>query len=214
VIQLPEVAVPKKVSSAAALVVEREADVKAARETVEEAKTAISAAVAEDRAAYADALDIGRDDPGTPAEDAARARLGEAERKLAGEELRMTRAREQLDAALQESAEQWTAAIEKATVQAETRVLSLLDELEAAERERARRRHALGWVHAFAENRKLPSLDHTPDSLSTLPIEALAGPQPHTVLALLDFARAGVEKATLTAERASDAEHAQRLHVA
>jgi hypothetical protein len=87
----------------------------------------------------------------------------------------------------------------------------------AAEHERARRRLALDWARPYAAGTKLPALDHVPQALSDLPIERQAGPQPHTVLALLGHVRVGVERASLAGEEARRAEReaeAPALHVA
>ena len=55
--QLPDVAMPRAVSKGATVLREREADVIAAKQAVDEAQKAIAAAATEDRALLADALD-------------------------------------------------------------------------------------------------------------------------------------------------------------
>jgi hypothetical protein len=61
-IPLPDIAVPKAVQKAAGVVRDREADVAAAKQAIEDATRAVTAAIVRDREAAADALDAGRDD--------------------------------------------------------------------------------------------------------------------------------------------------------
>jgi hypothetical protein len=215
VIELPEIAMPKPVEKAAAVVRDREADVAAAKAQIEAANIAIQHAVVEDRALFADALDAGGDDPGTPRADEASARLADAERRLAGEELRMMRAREALNAALSESITAWEAAVTKATEQAERDSLKLVDQLAAAERERARRRHAVTWARRYRQGEKLPNLGNVPRTPSALVKNPIASPfDTYGIVDLLDVVR-DVTQAMLAAEHERQAEQElQRLRVA
>jgi hypothetical protein len=214
VIELPEFGQPRPVAQAAALLRDRETDRAAAREAVEQAKRAISTAMSEDRARYADALDRGEEDPGREAEQAARRDLDEAERRFATEEVRLTRARRALDEAIDETIETWEATLRSAVETAETEALSAVDVLVAAEQARASLRVAHFWASQRRTGAKLPNLAHTPVAPSTIVINVQAGPQVHDVLALAASIRTGIEKATLAAEHERQAESGARLHVA
>jgi hypothetical protein len=210
-IELPDLVVPRPIAKAASVVREREADVKAARASGEEAKQAVQAAAGEDRALLADALDRGEGDPGNPKTDAANERVAEAERLLAAEELRQQRAREALDAALAQSIEAWVQAVTKSVEEAEIDVLDLLDQLANAEHERARRRHALAWLRAYRQGEKLPNIASVPISCSTLVRNAQASPYERLpVDDLLAHVRAGVERSTLASEAKGVAEREQQ----
>jgi hypothetical protein len=219
-IELPDVGTPRPVKAAAALVRDREHDVAAAKSAVEETKAAIADAMRADREDYAAALDAGRPDPGDVHEAEARVALVAAERRLAGEELRLEHARAALDEALNTGIETWQASVEKALVEAERDELDLVDRLQAAELERAHRRQALTWVRAYRQASKLPSLAFVPAAPTPIVINPQAGPHTHDVLALVAGIRAGLERATLQAEaaRLAEREHADppapALHVA
>jgi hypothetical protein len=125
-VQLPDLARPKAVARAAQVVADREADVAAARATVEQAKIDVTAAVGADNEAYASALDAGRDDPGRVAEDAARTALADAERRLAVEEVRQQRARAALEEALAEALPAWVETARESVISAEAHALELV----------------------------------------------------------------------------------------
>jgi hypothetical protein len=206
-IDLPTIAMPKRVAAAAKTLAEREADLEAARKRVNEANAAIQLAVIEDRNLLADSLDAGKRDPGTPNEDEARARLADAERLAEGEELRAQRARDELDAALSETIEGWQAKLAQEVEKAEADVLRLLDEVEAAELERGRRRIALTWAYRYRSGQKLPRLDFVAPTASTLQRHP-NDPSTYAVTELIGAVRTGVERATLAreAERATERE--------
>jgi hypothetical protein len=209
-IELPEQSQPRPVRKAAGILRDREADVATARAAVEEAKAAITEGVRLDREQYAAALDAGRDDPGTPHEDAAQAGLVAAERRLAAEEERRGRAQAALVAALVESIDAWDAALAKAVTEAEADVLDLVAKLEAAEHERARRRMALSWARSYRLAERLPRLDHVAGTPSTVVINSIAGPGTYTVEELLTHVRDSIERVTLGAETARAAERQAR----
>jgi hypothetical protein len=214
-IELPDLAQPKAVTRAAQLVRDREADVARAREAVEQAKASIQTAMVADRNAYADALDAGRADPGQQVEEAARAVLAEAERRLGVEEVRQQRARDALDQALSDALAAWTLAARKQVEASEVEALRLVDQLRAAVEERSRRRLALAWLERYAQAEKLPRLDNVPATATTAIRNPHAGPQTWAASELLDAIRAGIEQVTLEAEQARKVEHpAPQLHVA
>jgi hypothetical protein len=131
VIELPE-AQPKAVSRAAATVRSREADLASARATVVEAAKRIDAAIADDRQAYADALDRGEADPGRQAEGAARAQLEECQRRVAAEEVRLQRAEVALREAIVASAETWRSQLDAEAERGRGQARRAVGELRAA----------------------------------------------------------------------------------
>jgi hypothetical protein len=214
-IELPDLAVPRPVAKAASVVSDRESDVATAKQAVDAAKQTIEQARTDDRALLADALDAGRDDPGTPREDDARALLADAERRLAGEELRLTRARDALDETLSTTIDTWASALEGVVEQADAEALDLVDKLAAAEQERARRRHALTWAHRYQQGEKLPNLATVPQTKSAIVRNPQASPyDTYFVAELVDAVRGGLTRATLAAERQPQADGEQRLRVA
>jgi hypothetical protein len=207
VIELPEPGRPKQVSKQAEAVRARETDVAAARAALIEANKAIESAIFADREAYADAVDAGGADPGRELEVAARAEADEAKRRLSGEELRLQRAEGQLREAIEASLPAWTTALERATAEAEAQALDLVDQLRAAEGERARRRVALFWVTCFKRRAQLPGLGFAPSADTTLLRNRASSDRDFLgVFEMLDHIRAGIEKASLAAEAARLAE--------
>jgi hypothetical protein len=211
VIPLPDKQ-PRAVSKAATVVANREQDVAAAQERVQQTQRAIEAAVIEDRQLLADALDAGADNHATPREDEARAAVADVERLLAAEELRLSRARDALDAAIEKSLDEWELMLTQSTEEAERTALDLVGQLERAEQERARLYCGLYWVRARKEGRQLPNLDRVASAVSPLVINPMAGPTRHTVPELIAAVREGIQGATLAAWQAK--EDAARLHVA
>lgn len=204
--QLPDVAMPRAVSKAVALLHEREADVLSARKAVEQAQQVIPLALGEDRALLADALDAGRADPGTPREDEARSQLAEAERLLAAEEVRLSRARQALDEALS-AAQGWEAKVEQAVKEAELAETNALRQLLDVEHERARLRVALAWLHAYRQGEKLPNLEQVPQTRSALLRNPQASPhERYTVDELIAAIGGGIEVVRLEAEAARSVE--------
>jgi hypothetical protein len=211
VIELPEQAQPKAVARAAEAVRAREADLAGARAAVVEANKAIEEAIVADREAYATALDAGRADPGREAEGAARAQLEECQRRVAAEETRLERAQAALREAIETTLPDWTAALERATEEAEVVALALVDQLRDAEQERARRRLALAWVRSFQARQQLPSLGHAITAFSTLLRSRMASDRDFLLVGeLLDHVRAGIEQVTLQAEAARLAEREEQ----
>jgi hypothetical protein len=209
VIELPQVAMPRRVAAAAKTLAAREVDADAARQAVQEASAAIELARVEDRALLADALDAGKGDPGSQRENEARARLADVERRAEGEELRRQRAQDELDRALNESIEGWEEKLTQAVEESEAHVMRLLDELEDAEAERGRRRLALAWAYRYVRGQKLPRLDHVPPTASTIRRHA-NDPAEYWVPELVDAIRGGVKRVTLAGEAARYAERKQR----
>lgn len=206
-LDLPDVAQPKRVAAAARVLAERETDVEAAERALREARAGIDAAKAEDRAAFAAERDAGRPDPGPKHAEEARARLDNAGRVLEGEQLRHDRAREALDQAVSESLAAWTAAVEKQVRVSEARTLELVAELEQAEQRRNGERAALDWLSAYRDKRTLPRSFSNPSVASTLRRNR-NDPSCYTVAELLEAMRAGVAASTLDAavERAAERE--------
>lgn len=208
---IPDVAVPRAVAKAAATVRDREADVAAAKAAIQEANRAIEQALSEDRALLAEALDAGRTDPGTPREGAARQGLADAERRQAGEELRLQRARAALDEAVDEHVDGWQTQLTKALEQADAEVLDLVARLEAAEQERTRRRQMFWWARAKARGEQLPVLGAPPPARSPLLRNQQAGDDVYVVPELLTAVRAGVEQSTASADTARIVAYERRL---
>jgi hypothetical protein len=210
-IELPEQQ-PRPVAKAAQVVVEREADVAAAKEGIAAAHAAIKAAIEQDRAAYADALDRGEDDPGPEAEENARRELAECERRFAVEEVRLTRAREAFEATCHDAIGGWQETLTRALEKAESEALEAVDALEAAELKRARLRADLFWLERYAERGQLTGLGGAAPAMSPIVINQQAGPRTHDVLTLLGGIRDGIEAATLgaAAARAAEREQAER----
>jgi hypothetical protein len=213
VIEFPDLAVPRPVAKAASVVHDREADVAGAKQAVDEATRGVSAALVEDRERFASALDRGDGDPGREAEDAARHELDECERRLAVEEVRLSRARDALDTALNESINAWTTALERAVEQADADTVELVGKLAAAEHERARRRHALTWARRYQQGEKLPSLASVPQTPTAIVRNVQASPYDcYPVAELVEAVRVALARASLAAERQVDGE--PHLHVA
>jgi hypothetical protein len=210
---LPDLA-PRPVARAASTLAEREHDVVGAREAVEQAKAAIQQAASQDRALLADALDAGRDDPGTPNADEARARVVEAERLLEGQELRRERARSALAEAVTSALPGWTAATVKAVEETEVSALDLVAQLRRAVEQREHARRCLYWLEQRASGQKLPNLSAAAKTASTLVINPLAGPGVHTIDTLLDYVRDSLVQSSLAAERVQREEQQPTLHVA
>lgn len=201
-IEVPETVVPRPVAQAAKTLREREHELEAARQKVREATAQIELAIVEDRAALADALDRG-EVAGTAAEDQARRELAEAERLVAANELRCDRAREAFEQALHGSVDGWTTALTKSIRSSEQTCLRLVDELEAAERERARERVALSWLRRYASGAKLPPLFAGPTATSLRMNQN--SPATFSIVELLEHVRTGLREATIDAESERDA---------
>jgi hypothetical protein len=209
---LPDLA-PRSVTKAAQLVAAREADLAAAKASVDEAKRKLVEAGNADRALLADSLDRGEGDPGTPNTTAANEAVGEAQRVEEAQALRLARAREQLAEVTTDALPAWEAALTKATIESETAALDLVAQLGEAVAERARLRQALAWTRNRADGGVKAPVLHALPTPSTLVINAAANPhEKHSIEALLGYVREGLERASLSAEpeRASQAV----LHVA
>jgi hypothetical protein len=173
---------------------------------------AISAALVADREAAASALDEGRDDPGRAAEVAAREKLDEVERLLAVQEVRLTRARDALSAALTAALPGWTTTVGREIEKAEASVLAALDALAQAEahRESARQQHA--WMRVSEAGEKAPPLDRVVLTRSALVRNPVANPnETIPIVELIGAIREGVEAASLQAERDRVAEAEARV---
>ena len=104
---LPDLELPPALAKAEQVRADRAADLAQAQEALRAAHIAVETAVLEDRACYAESRDRGQDDPGPQAETAARDEVGQAERRLAGEQLRLARAEDELSAAVTENIDGW-----------------------------------------------------------------------------------------------------------
>jgi hypothetical protein len=154
-VRLPEVLVPKAVREAAQLREERHADYQAAVRRRQEAELALQGAVQADMEQTAAARDAGREDPPPEHEQAARARLTEAERNQAVEELRLQRAHQALQDALQDGAQGWLSAVQAARPKADAKAQRALDQVRAAEVERQALAGAAVWLQALLEGSDL-----------------------------------------------------------
>jgi hypothetical protein len=168
-IELPEIARPRAVAKAVALLADRERDAAAAEKALREARLGIESAKARDREEFAAARDAGRDDPGARHLDAARGAHEDAERVAAGEALLRDRAQAEVDRLLAEHLPGWSAAVAASEAEADAASLRALDAFAETEAARGRVRAARMWLESYAAKRPLPRLDHS----GTLLVEGL-----------------------------------------
>src|SRR4051812_10197357 len=111
---MPQTHMPDAIAEASGTLAARRADLVGLEQAVREAHAGLDAARAEDRAAYAAAMDQGRKDPGPKALERARAHLEDVERRRDGEQLRVQRAEAALRDALDAHRDEWAAELEQA----------------------------------------------------------------------------------------------------
>jgi hypothetical protein len=144
--QLPTAEAPAAIAAAVKTRAERAADLARAQGAVREARIAAETAVAEDRRAYAAARDARKGDPGPAHERAARERLADAERREAGEAMRLAAAEDALQSAIHEHVDDWAARIAKKWGALDREAERVLAELEEVEAKRTQLRQLGSWL--------------------------------------------------------------------
>jgi hypothetical protein len=143
---MPEIALPKPLREAAAVLRTAEADLTASEQAEREAEAAQQEAVALDRQALADARTSGSEPPGRVHRERAEQALVEAVEVREADELRVATAEQSLARELDAQAEAWLGAIEKARDRADAEVLKRLSALHEVETQRSELRAAAVWL--------------------------------------------------------------------
>jgi hypothetical protein len=146
--KMPTTRLPEPIAEAVATLDARRADLVGLEAAVRAARAGLDAARAEDRAAYALAMDQARKDPGPKALERARAHLEDVERRRDGEQLRVQRAEAALRDALDEHRNAWAAEVERAQHELDAAAFEARAELERVELERAQVRSARTWLRS------------------------------------------------------------------
>jgi hypothetical protein len=182
---LPEIALPKPLREAVAVLRTAEADLTASEQAEREAEAGLQEAVALDRQALADARTSGAVAPGRVHRDAAERVLVEATEVREADELRVSSAERMLVKELDEQAAGWLKNISAARDRADDAAIKALQALREAEAQRGQLRAAAVWLS------RLPTVGF--DLLAARPVK----PVP-SVTALGDTRSAGA-KLTATA---------------
>jgi hypothetical protein len=206
---MPEIALPKPLREAVAVLRTAEADLTASEQAEREAEAGLREAVALDRQALADARTSGIEPPGRVHRDAAERVLVEATEVREADELRVATAEQTLARELDAHTAAWLKAIDTARDRADAEALKRLEALREVERQRGELRAAAAWL------RRLPS---TGFDVATMrppkPVADQTGlPDPHasgsmvTASAALDVLADYFQASSLAGEREQIAEH-------
>jgi hypothetical protein len=214
--QIPALEMPPAIGRAAQTRDERARDLAEAQQALREAQVAIETAIVEDRAAYASARDQGEDDPGPTRECAARERVADAERRLAGEQLRLARAEEELATAVGAHVDQWAARLAATWKKADAASEAALTKFEQAEAKRAEVRRVALWLAGVQETGDLSARQRAVSDETDVPDAKNAGARLR-VAQLLDALREHVARSSSrsyeegAAQRVAMREHDIRL---
>ena len=143
---LPTLEMPPALARAAQVRADRAADLTQAQQELRAARLAVETSIIEDRGDYASAMDAGRGDPGAVHEEAARREVLQAERREAGEALRLARADDDLAAAVTEHVDAWVAKVEKLWAKADGELLAALEKVEQVAAKRAEVLQVAAWL--------------------------------------------------------------------
>jgi hypothetical protein len=206
---LPEIAAPKAIRQALATLRRAEEDLAGSEQGEREAEAGAQEAIGLDRAALADARASGSEPPGRVHRERAEQVLVEATEVREADELRVTRAEQELAKELDAHTAAWLKAIESARATADAEALNRLTALREVERQRGELRAAAVWL------RRLPEIGFDVGTMRPpKPVPDQTGlPDPHasgsmvTASAALDVLADDFQASSLAGEREQIARH-------